>query len=169
MLSMQWTSVNVGAVVSDGGSQVRQARGFAHGRLQCLAKGRGAALSGLPPLPECYARTGQGLTSEHRPQAGTTSCCAWKPIWLAAKSSAVPIHQQKSLHLMPLSWAHARGLLNKQSFHRRWVMQMLLRMKRPPSLSRTPPEEPANPFVAQQNPFQPSTPVGQVYHPFCTL
>ncbi|CAK0739490.1 hypothetical protein CVIRNUC_001170 [Coccomyxa viridis] len=44
--------------------------------------------------------------------------------------------------------------------------QMLLRMNQPPSLSRTPPEEPPNPFVAQQNPFQPSTPFGQTVGAF---
>ena len=44
----------------------------------------------------------------------------------------------------------------------RLTLQTLLRMGRPPSLLHVPPEEPPNPFTAQQNPFQPATPFVQV-------
>ncbi|CAL5223767.1 g6331 [Coccomyxa viridis] len=44
--------------------------------------------------------------------------------------------------------------------------QALLRMNHPPSLSNVPPSEPPNPFTAQQNPFQPATPFGQIVGAF---
>ena len=56
----------------------------------------------------------QGLTSEHRPlSCVATSCCDQRPILLVAKTSPVPVCQ-KHPHLMPLSWALTRGLLDKK-------------------------------------------------------
>ena len=138
-----------GAVVPDGGSQVWQAPCLAHGRLQCVKKGAGTAVPG-------------GSFSVHM------LCTACRSCNLCPAGTRHGLHEFRhhvglaNFHALSIrraagAWLHCKG----QAYSRH--MQALLRMSRPPSLSQNAPVEPPNPFTAQQNPFQPATPFGQVW------
>ena len=167
----------IGAVVSDGGGQVWQVHGFTAGRFQCIREGARAALPGLSPglstlslacAPLIYTQVGHTKSNLQLCNCNAiqvTQCismnlyctsCSYIPFPARPRHVGTEI-SEKQKHLGS-SFTLLRG---SPGCH---VLQALLRMNRPPSLSNVPPEEPPNPFTAQQNPFQPATPFGQVCH-----